>query len=114
MVLPKHLARLRDQISAKVNVVYWESLVGSKESDGSELACSSGAKEQVEALNKKLNGIEWHPELRVHLVPFCLESEMEVYKKEVKGLPFKTVTYGLHPLDFTTWEELETEVSQEA
>lgn len=114
VVLPKHLARLRGQISAKVNVIYWESLVGSKESDGSGLACSSGALEQVEALKNKLGGIDWHSDFQVHLVPFCLESEMEVYKKEVKTLPFKTVTYGLHPLDFTTWEELEIKVNQEA
>lgn len=111
VVLPRNLDRILELVTAKVNVIYWESLVGAKASDGSDFACASGATEQFKALNKKLSEINYCPDRHIHIVPFCLESEMDVYKDEVMSLPFQTVTYGLHPLDFTSWEELESEIS---
>lgn len=111
IVLPHRLSRLQKSIPAKVNLIYWESLVGLKVHNGSEEACCSGAKEQILALRKKLDGIKLQDDQRIHLIPFCLESEMEVYQKEVLNLPFKTTTYGLHPLDFTTWEDFENTIS---
>ena len=110
VVLPKNLSRLQESIPAKVNLIYWESLVESKERNGSDVACSSGAKEQISALKEKLEGIKLHTDQRIHIIPFCLESEMDVFQREVLNLPFKTTTYGLHPLDFTTWQELENAV----
>ena len=107
VILPKNLFQLPQSLPANVEVIYWEDLASSKVWDGTEQACSSGAKEQIEGLKKKLSGIHFSEDHRIHLVPFCLESELDVYRREVLTLPFKTVTYGLHPLDFTSWEELE-------
>lgn len=111
VVLPKNLERLQNQIIPRVKLIYWENMVGSKEFNFSDRACSTGAVEQFRALSKTLEKTGILSDTHVHLVPFCLESEMDVYKKEVMALPFKTVTYGLHPLDFTSWEELESEIS---
>ncbi|MDP3200259.1 MAG: hypothetical protein Q8M62_10555 [Algoriphagus sp.] len=110
IVLPHRLSRLQKSIPAEVKLIYWESLVGLKVHNGSEEACCSGAIEQISALKEKLEGVKLHTDQRIHLIPFCLESEMEVYQKEVLNLPFKTTTYGLHPLDFTSWQELENTV----
>jgi len=107
LVLSTNLFRFPETLPAKVEVIYWENLVGSKRWYGTEKACSSGAREQLAALGKKLAGIQLDPDQRVHVLPFCLESEMEVYRSEMESLPFKTVTYGMHPLDFTSWDELE-------
>ncbi len=106
LVIGRNQKDLVKTIKVQIQVWYWEDLMKVENAPNAKSILLSGAKAQIKALRDRISDHPLGPKNRIHLIPFCLESEGTIYRSEIQQQTFPTRTYAPYLLDFRDWEEL--------
>jgi hypothetical protein len=74
-----------------INIIFWEDM---------NITGWSGADSQVDHLFQHIKELGNSQESTIHIIPYCLEDEGELYFKSLCKYNYKTITYLINNLDF--------------